>query len=62
MIIKGREGNILHGKHAGVLGEEIKNNKGVFQGSPISALLYIIFADGIMDEYKKKLVLRTNQK
>ena len=31
--------------------EKIGNNQGVFQGSPISALLYITFADGIMDEY-----------
>ena len=55
MIIKGHGGNILHGKHEGILGKEIENNKGVFRGSPISALLYIIFADGIMDEYKNEI-------
>ena len=46
--------NILHGKHDGQLGRKINNNKGVFQGSPISSLLYIIFVDGVMNDYKKK--------
>ena len=40
------------GKLNGELGQELSNNKGVFQGSPIRALLYINFVDGITDEYK----------
>ena len=55
-IIQGHHGNILQGKHDGQLGREIHNNKGVFQGIPISALLYIIFADGAMGEYKKEII------
>ena len=55
IIIKGHTDNTLAGKLNGELSNEIENDKGVFQGSPISALLYIIFADGIMDEYKNEL-------
>ena len=62
MIIKGHEGNIIRGKHAGILGKEIENNKGVFHGSPIVALLYIIFADGIMGEYKNNINTQSPQK
>ena len=62
MILRGRQGNIPQGKHAGAIGVEIENNKGVFQGSPIIALLYITFADGIMDEYKTATQLHNAQK
>ena len=31
----------------------IVNNKGVFQGSSISAILYIMLAGGIVTEYKR---------
>ena len=55
IIIKGHTDNILTGKLNGEFGDEVLNNQGVFQGSPISALLYIIFADGIMGEYKDLL-------
>ena len=47
-IIRGHTGNILQGKHDGELGRKILNNKGVFQGSPINALLYINYADAVM--------------
>ena len=55
IIIKGHTDNTLVGKLNGLFSNEINNDKGVFQGSPISALLYIILADGIMDEYKTEL-------
>ena len=53
-IIQGRTGNIPHGENDGELGAEIINNKGAFQGSPISALLYITYADAVMAEYEKR--------
>ena len=56
-ICKGHGNNILRGEHDGILGEKINNNnnnKGVFQGSPLSALLYIILDDKVKDEYKMK--------
>ena len=52
LLIKGHSGNTLVGKINGVHSREINNDKGVFQGSPLSALLYIIYGDGIMGEYK----------
>ena len=55
-IIKGHGNNLLQGNHNGTRGRKVNNNKGVFQGSPISALLYIIFAGGIMDGYEKELL------
>ena len=61
-IIQGHDNNTLHGKHDGILGWEIHNNKGVFRGIPVSALLYIIFADGIMKEYKQELIAQKPEK
>ena len=54
-IIKGHHDNILRGKHNGAMGNKIPYNKGAPQGIPISALLYITFADGITHEYKQEL-------
>ena len=48
--------NLLQGKHNGIMGSKIRSNKGVFQGSPICALLYITFADGILREYKQNII------
>ena len=31
------------------------NNKGVFQGSPISAMLFIIYLDQLIENYETKL-------
>ena len=65
-IKKGHENNWLQGKRNGVRGSKINNNnnnnKGVFQGSPISALLYIILADSIMVEYKQELIQKRTEK
>ena len=55
IIIKGHTENTLVGKIDGKFGKEVVNNKGVSLGSPISALLYIIFADIIMGSYKEEL-------
>ena len=54
-ISQGRNGNIPHGKHEGQLGAHIHNNKVVFQGIPICALLYITFADGITSDYNQNI-------
>ena len=34
---------------------QVFNNKGVFQGSPISAMLFIIYFDRLLGKYKIKL-------
>ena len=62
MMPQGHRGNIPQGKHLGEIGTEIGNNEGVFQGSPISAILYITFADGITGEYKNELHPHNAQK
>ena len=54
-IMQERENNILQGKHDGKLGRDTCNNKGVLHGIPISALLYIIFADGITKAYNQEI-------
>ena len=60
-IIKCHDGNRLSGKLDGALWGEIISNIGGFQGIPISSLVYIIFADIIMDDYKDELN-KTKQK
>ena len=61
-IIICHSGNILFGKHNGISGERVGNNKGVLHGSPISALLYIIYADNLMGEYKEEIKNKFNSK
>ena len=39
LIWLGRDMNLLQGKHNGIMGSKIRNNKGVSQGIPISFLL-----------------------
>ena len=50
-----REENSLYGKHEGVLPGVIGSNIGVPQGIPISALLYIIYADNITKGSKTEM-------
>ena len=54
VIIKRHTDNTLDGEINGTLSNEIGNGEGVFQGIPVSSLLYIIFDDGIMGDIKKK--------
>ena len=35
--------------------KKTENNKGVFQGSPLSAFLFIIYAENMMEHYEKSL-------
>ena len=55
MIINGHTDNSLYGKLNCEIGTETYSDKGVFEGSPTSASIYIIFADGIMEEYKDEI-------
>ena len=54
-IIAGHNNNKLCVKHKTKLSKLIHNNVGVFQGSPISAQLFIIYADSVMNDYKKEI-------
>ena len=56
-IRNGHQGNTLRPKVKGELGKKVGNNIGVFQGSPLSALLFIIYAERIMTDYNESLPL-----
>ena len=43
---------MLRAKRHGEYGEASKNNVGVFQGSAISALMFIIYLDDMMEDYE----------
>ena len=47
----GHEGNILRPKCDGYIGKGETNNKGVFQGIPLSATLFIIYAGRMIEQY-----------
>ena len=55
-IRSGHCGNYLAPKYKGKIGGKINNNKGVFQGSPISPLLFIIYFAHVLENYEEKLV------
>ena len=48
--------NKLCVKHKKNTSRLIHNNIGVFQGSPISPLLFIIYADSVMEDYIKESI------
>ena len=52
-IRMGHEDTKLRPKAKGTLGKKQINNKGVFQGSPLSALLFIIYFDHMLEMYAK---------
>ena len=45
----------LRPKQNNKLGSSIENNTGCFQGSPLSALVFIIYADEMMEKYEEYL-------
>ena len=51
----GHIGTKLCANHEGVLRKGTQNNKGVFQGSPISALLFIIYFDTVINKYGRNI-------
>ena len=55
-IIKGHTENKLCSKHKNKTSKYINNNVGVFQGSPISAQLFVIYADKVIQDYKEELI------
>ena len=55
MIKIGHNNNQLCSKINGEYSNLINNNVGVFQGSPLSAYLFIIYADYIMKQYNNSI-------
>ena len=53
-IKKGRTKNMLRTKQSGKYSQQIENNIGVSQGSPISAILFIIYDDYVMKNTMNK--------
>ena len=51
-IRQGHQNTTLRAKHQGGYGTNDTNNVGVFQGSVISAPLFIIYLGDMMDDYK----------
>ena len=49
---KGHQQTMLRAKHQGKYGQPQLNNKGVFQGSAISSLLFIIYIDDMVEDYQ----------
>ena len=69
LLKMGHEGNRLQPKCDGYIGNYETNNKGVFQGSPLSATLFKIYAEQMIKPYNKNLpdtirgnALRNDQK
>ena len=55
----GHNGIKLCAKNNGKIGSKVNNNKGVFQGSPLSAFLFIIYIESMMEKYESKLCPNT---
>ena len=56
IIILGHTDTKLCARHNGKLGTPVNNNTGIFQGSPLSALLFIIYADYAMNIYTSDII------
>ena len=61
IIRMGHQGTKLRPKNNGIIGEKVINNKGVFQGSPLSAYLFIIYIESMMEDYNNSLKPETIQ-
>merc|ERR1712112_748961 len=61
MIKIGHDNNQLCSKVKGEYSKLINNNIGVFQGSPLSPILFIIYADYIMNKYNKSIEKCSNK-
>ena len=55
LIRMGHTDSQLRPKYKGAIGTSTHNNRGVFQGSPISAMLFIIYFDSMMKDYAQNL-------
>merc|ERR1711990_1206622 len=54
LIYIAHKNTTLAPKQKNQIGKTIKNNNGCFQGSPLSALIFIIYADEMMEDYEKE--------
>jgi len=66
-IWRGRQNTQLMAKSHNQYGAKVENNVGVFQGSAMSALLFIIYLDDMMEDYNalntnKQITKRTQEK
>jgi len=52
MIRQGHQNTTLYAKHQGAYGKQVTNNVGVFQRSEISALLFIIYLEAMVEDYR----------
>ena len=57
----GREENIMRPKCDGYIGKGETDNKGVSQGSPLIATLFIIYAERMIEQYKANLTQHVKQ-
>ena len=55
LIRMGHTNNQLCPKYKGAIGASTHNNRGVFQGSPPSAMLFITYFDSMMSDYTQNL-------
>ena len=55
MIYIAHKKTTLAPKHRNQLGKTCDNNNGCFQGSPLSALIFIIYADEMMNDYEEEM-------
>ena len=55
MVKIGHNNNQLRSKINGEYSQLADNNIGAFQGSPISPILFIIYADHIVNNYSKSI-------
>ena len=55
LIRMGHTENQLRPKYKGAIGTRTHNNRGASQGSPLSAMLFIIYFDRMMEGYTQNL-------
>merc|ERR1711915_739189 len=54
LVIKTQRNTELQAREKNKLGKKLEINRGIFQGSPLSALLLIIYTDQMMKEFDKE--------
>ena len=62
MIFIAHKNTTLAPKHRNKIGKTCVNNNGCFQGSPLSALIFIIYADEMMREYEEEMRKKTRKR
>ena len=54
LIMKTHSNTKIRARESNRLSKKQETNTGVFQGSPLSALLFIIYTDSMMEKYEKE--------